>query len=89
MITIKDFDTCLQYVNRVGAIKTSKFPGWIPAWQERACNLCDDMRSMSGQDTWYHKEFKPFKAHYNREQNSFTVTYFNTDVVAGTVYATA
>ena len=85
MKTINCFDDCLDYVNRMGAVKVEKGPGWIPEWQRIACNICDKILAMSGQDSWYHKTFQPITVEYKRKEGRFMVCYYGVSVIAGFV----
>ena len=78
------FDDCLDYVNKMGFIPKDKSPGWIPDWQRRACNFCDKLLGMSGQDTWY--RMKPFDVEYKKKDKAVAVYYYGLDVVAGHVH---
>lgn len=82
MKTITCFDDCLDYVNRSGVIPRGMS---IQAFQVEICDLCDKLRDMSGQGTWYHKEFKPFTVWYLRKERAFRVYYHSIDVLRSPV----
>ena len=83
MKTISCLDDCLDYVLHLGLVKVGKSPGWIPAWQWNACELCDKMLFLSGQKTWFHKEFKPFNVEFKRDKNVVKVNYHGSKAIAG------
>ena len=57
MKLIDSFDTCLSYANRLGFAGKSN----IANMQRNLCNVADTLLEASGNTTWYHKEFKPFR----------------------------
>jgi len=87
MKTISCLDDCLDYVLHLGLVKVEKSPGWIPAWQWNACELCDKMLFLSGQKTWFHKEFIPFGVECERATGRIKVQYPNSSTIAGFVHS--
>jgi hypothetical protein len=66
---IKSFDDCVHYIHRLGIITGCN----IADFQEKICNICDRILNVSGNKTWYHLEFKPFKVEFNRASKSFKI----------------
>jgi hypothetical protein len=85
MKTINSFDDCLYYSIHIGVGKVQRNPGWIPYAQKKLCDFCDKLMAMSGNTTWYHKEFKPFKVHLDRKSQRVKVYYHGNGPYAGFV----
>ena len=66
MVTIRNFQDGIEYVNRLGFTVRPGFQGWINRAQKRMCDTEETLYNAAGR-------VYPYQAHYHRRDACFTV----------------